>query len=146
MVKRRIGASFHELYTIKTKKRGLCAFDDKRYLLPDGIHWLAFGHRDIQHTIVDVRAEPDGDVVQDYEEALATGATVGLDEIRLRATNQPGRDPQELEAERKSLLQHFREVRARAHLVRHSMFDRRSAVISVDPADDDPNEGVFENI
>ena len=25
-------------------KRGLCSFDDKRYLLEDGIHSLAYGH------------------------------------------------------------------------------------------------------
>ena len=40
----RIGAKLHELYTIKTDKRGLCSFDDKRVLMEDGIASLAFGH------------------------------------------------------------------------------------------------------
>ena len=29
-------------------KRGLCSFDDKRYLLEDGIHSLAYGHYSIK--------------------------------------------------------------------------------------------------
>ena len=29
------------------EKRGLSAYDNKRYLLDDGVHTLAFGHRDI---------------------------------------------------------------------------------------------------
>ena len=28
-------------------KRGLCAYDDKRYLLADGVHSLAYGHHSI---------------------------------------------------------------------------------------------------
>ena len=40
---RRIGAKLHQLYSIKTEKRGLCAFDDKRVLLEDGIS-TAYGH------------------------------------------------------------------------------------------------------
>ena len=40
----RIGQKHHRIYTIASKKRGLCAFDDKRYLLSDGIHTLAHGH------------------------------------------------------------------------------------------------------
>lgn len=41
---RRIGQKHHRVYTIEAAKRGLCAFDDKRYMLPDGIHTLAHGH------------------------------------------------------------------------------------------------------
>ena len=37
LTNRRIGAKLHQLYSIKTDKRGLCAFDDKRVLLDDGI-------------------------------------------------------------------------------------------------------------
>ena len=33
---RRIGHRLHKLYSIETNKRGLCAFDDKRFLLEDG--------------------------------------------------------------------------------------------------------------
>ena len=34
----------HNIYSIETKKRGLCAFDDKRILLDDEINTLAYGH------------------------------------------------------------------------------------------------------
>jgi uncharacterized protein YnzC (UPF0291/DUF896 family) len=40
----RIGQKQHRIYTQSSLKRGLCAFDDKRYLLPDGVHTLAHGH------------------------------------------------------------------------------------------------------
>jgi hypothetical protein len=41
---RRIGQKHHRVFTIEGVKRGLCAFDDKRYLLRDGIHTMAHGH------------------------------------------------------------------------------------------------------
>ena len=41
---RRIGQQHHWLYTLEGDKRALCAFDDKRYLLPDNISSLAHGH------------------------------------------------------------------------------------------------------
>ena len=34
---RRIGSKLHKLYSIEVNKRGLCAYDDKRFLLEDGI-------------------------------------------------------------------------------------------------------------
>jgi hypothetical protein len=34
----RIGYKRHQLYTFEQIKRGLCAYDDKRYLLEDGIN------------------------------------------------------------------------------------------------------------
>ena len=37
------------------RKRGLCAFDDKRYLLADGISTLAFGHRAIPAAVREVQ-------------------------------------------------------------------------------------------
>ena len=33
----------HKLYTVDTEKIALSAFDDKRYILEDGIHSLAYG-------------------------------------------------------------------------------------------------------
>ena len=45
---RRIGQKHHRVFTVESVKRGLCAFDDKRYLLPDGIHTLAHGHYNIR--------------------------------------------------------------------------------------------------
>ena len=44
---RRIGSKLHQLYTWEEQKRALCAFDDKRFLLEDGVHSLAFGHHRI---------------------------------------------------------------------------------------------------
>ncbi len=35
----------------QTLKRGLCAFDNKRYILDDGIYTLAYGHKDIPNRI-----------------------------------------------------------------------------------------------
>ena len=47
LINRRIGSHLHVLYTFATSKRALCAFDDKRYLCEDGIHTLAFGHKNL---------------------------------------------------------------------------------------------------
>jgi len=45
---RRIGQKHHRVFTLESMKRGLCASDDKRYLLPDGIHTLSHGHYNIR--------------------------------------------------------------------------------------------------
>ena len=42
-----IRADLHELYTIKQNKISLSPYDDKRYILDDGISSLAYGHIDI---------------------------------------------------------------------------------------------------
>lgn len=34
----------HEIYTVVCKKRGLTSYDDKRYILSDGIHTRPYGH------------------------------------------------------------------------------------------------------
>ena len=44
---RRIGSKNHNLGTYETNKRSLSCFDDKRYILKDGINTLAYGHKDI---------------------------------------------------------------------------------------------------
>ena len=57
----RIGANRHQLETISTNKVSLSAFDDKRYILENGIDTLPFGHylvRDIA-TFREVLQEPD---------------------------------------------------------------------------------------
>ena len=37
----------HEIFTYESNKISLCDFDDKRYILPNGIHTLPYGHKDI---------------------------------------------------------------------------------------------------
>ena len=49
----RIGSSKHQLQTIKVNKVSLSSFDDKRFILEDGISTLPFGHymiRDVHVT------------------------------------------------------------------------------------------------
>ncbi len=36
LTNRRIGYKLHQVHSIEVQKRGLCAFDDKRFLLDDG--------------------------------------------------------------------------------------------------------------
>ena len=42
---RRIGSKNHNLGTYEIKKRSLSCFDDKRYILKNGINTLAYGHK-----------------------------------------------------------------------------------------------------
>ena len=44
---RRIGSKTHNLGTYETNKRSLSCFDDKRYILINGINTLAYGHKDL---------------------------------------------------------------------------------------------------
>ena len=44
---RRIGSKNHNLGTYETNKRPLSQFDDKRYILKNGINTLTYGHEDI---------------------------------------------------------------------------------------------------
>ena len=44
---RRIESKNHNLGTYETNKRFLSCFDDKRYVLKNGINTLAYGHKDI---------------------------------------------------------------------------------------------------
>ena len=88
IVNRRIGSKLHKLYTYESKKRGLCAFDDKRFLLEDGVTSLAFGHRDITARVHN-DPRPDGtDAV-----VLADPAPVEDDEELLERLD--GEDPVE---------------------------------------------------
>ena len=43
---RRTGSKNHNLGTYETNKRSLSCFDDKRYILKNGINTLAFIHKD----------------------------------------------------------------------------------------------------
>ena len=56
-----IGSQKHQLQTIKTNKVSLSSFDDKRYVLEDGISTLPLGHymiRDV-HVKQDFMNEPE---------------------------------------------------------------------------------------
>ena len=44
---RRIGSKNHNLGTYEINKRSLSCFDDKRYILKNGINTLAYEHKDI---------------------------------------------------------------------------------------------------
>ena len=39
-----IRSSGHQVSTLQMTKTGLCAYDDKRYVLRDNVHTLAHGH------------------------------------------------------------------------------------------------------
>ncbi len=77
---RRIGSKLHNLYSIETKKRGLCAFDDKRILLDEEITTLAYGHYKVTGEVKElISDEPLLQSVQetrpfpDFEEEFPTG-------------------------------------------------------------------------
>jgi hypothetical protein len=80
---RRIGQKHHRIYTMESEKRGLCAFDDKRFLLPDGVHTLAHGHcriREQQQHRLD-------DSVLESGDSSARRVAVVTDENELDADN-----------------------------------------------------------
>lgn len=54
---RRIGSRFHKIFSFENKKSALCTFDDKRWLLEDGIKTLSYGHKDIPLNWSDIRPE-----------------------------------------------------------------------------------------
>ncbi len=60
-INRRIGTQLHQLYTFATKKRGLCAYDDKRYMV-DNVNTLAYGHHRIPVPHIAIDMHPDGPV------------------------------------------------------------------------------------
>ena len=66
----RIGSEKHQLQTIETNKVSLSSFDDKRFILEDGISTLPHGHymiRDV-HVTQDIIDEPDWGNEVDEEE------------------------------------------------------------------------------
>ena len=39
----------HHIYTVERNKISLSAFDDKRYILENGVESIAYGHKDIDY-------------------------------------------------------------------------------------------------
>ena len=37
LTNRRLGSKLHQIYAIESQKRGLCSYDDKRFILDDGM-------------------------------------------------------------------------------------------------------------
>ena len=64
IINRRIGVKLHKIYSMEVNKRGLCAFDNKRFLLADGVNSLAYGHKSITREVLNVQPRRgDGDEV-----------------------------------------------------------------------------------
>ena len=57
----RIGSTLHQLETISSSKISLSAFDDKRYILENGIETLPFGHYLVRDIVAfrEISADPD---------------------------------------------------------------------------------------
>ena len=51
LTNKRIGSKLHQIYAMSCDKRGLCSYDDKRFLMADGIRSLAYGHHSITKDI-----------------------------------------------------------------------------------------------
>ncbi len=71
---RRLGSKLHWIYAVAIEKRGLCSFDDKRFILDDKINTLAYGPKDITKEIVrDHIQNPGGDAIMTESEARNRG-------------------------------------------------------------------------
>ncbi len=68
---RLIRSKLHQLFTLEFDKRALCAYDDKRFLLSDGISSLSYGHYKIeQHITVIEPTVPKEEVITARKAAL----------------------------------------------------------------------------
>ena len=47
---RSLRSDHHHIYGQTMQKAALSPFDSKRYILPDGVHTLPYGHKDITHS------------------------------------------------------------------------------------------------
>jgi hypothetical protein len=94
LANRRIGSKLHNLFTFRAQKRGLCAFDDKRYILPNGIDTLAYGHARLSHR-TETFVEPDLRPILTYRDTLERGMRTQPDQQEFPA----GLDPKKAIAE-----------------------------------------------
>ena len=64
-----IRSDAHTLYTISVRKKGLCSYDDKKYLLPDNVNTLAHGHFRIRaRTQIETNLEEQAEGEEELEE------------------------------------------------------------------------------
>lgn len=69
----RISSTLHQIYTVETRKLSLSAFDDKRFILNDGIRTLPYGHfaiRDIPFLRLIEQDQDWGEVEVEEHDAL----------------------------------------------------------------------------
>eukprot|EP00965_Chrysotila_dentata_P097074 3208635-Pleurochrysis_carterae.AAC.1 len=55
----------HCNYTILQRKKALCAYDDKRYILEDGVQTLAYGHWRLNKTLLPCQLPTQEEIVCD---------------------------------------------------------------------------------
>ncbi len=77
---------------MQVSKRGLCAFDNKRFLLADGIHSLAYGHKSITNH---VRNIPPRRGAGDEVLTLAVARNRGILQNRQKPIIPLGQNPQD---------------------------------------------------
>ena len=93
-VNRRITSFLHQLQTIVVNKRGLSAYDDKRYILDDGITTVAYGHYKIASEVIDEDdadrelAEADEDDFGEDEDTAPPPVPETAEERRIRQYNE----------------------------------------------------------
>lgn len=125
-------------------KRALCAFDDKRFILEDGVHTLAYGHEQITALTEDVEEEESpNEIVLSHEEAT-----------RYKHRNHEGDEeppfpdgevPQAATA-RAQVLERFTSRRARPTSLPDPIADRIIFFARYNRAPIQPVEGLSEHI
>ncbi len=120
---RRIGAKLHQLYRMEVAKRGLCAFDNKRFILENGIDTLAYGHKAITANVQDNEGNPHNrDQVLSNMEARSRGI-IGRNRTNFIA---PGQDPRILDPNHQIFVDDDDDL-ANARTQRHQSIRKRTA-------------------
>lgn len=72
----------HNVYTIKQNKLALSYFDDKRHILPDNVHTLAYGHYKLPVKKCTSDKKGDGETVCDVGVLTVTDAVIDTDTVQ----------------------------------------------------------------
>jgi hypothetical protein len=103
LLNRRIGSRLHRVYTYEFSKRGLCAFDDKRYICENGIDTLAHGHKSLRQPELEAREDEVQVVRRGADDGEYVSFEQAMREPRLRPDpeldNVGGLDPDQAFAE-----------------------------------------------